>query len=292
MKNALLLTFLLLAGWLATQPCSGQEPAATVRHRKETRDGNTYTGIITAQDSLQVTLQTENLGSITLRQNDIVRSTMTEKSRLVNGEYWFENPQATRYFWAPNGYGLKQGESYYQNVWVMFNQFVWGISNHFSLGGGVVPLFLIQGTSSPVWITPKFSFPLKENRLNLGAGALIGTVLGAENTDFGLIYGTSTFGPPDKNISVGMAWGYAGGEWSDLPVFNLSGMCRLSSRTYMLAESYVVFSDGEAYGGLIAGGRRIIGRFGLDYGLVFPFSTDFEGFIAYPWLGFSAPFGK
>ncbi len=64
-----------------------------------------------------------------------------------------------------------------------------GVTNYFSIGAGIVPVFLFGGGATPVWITPKFSIPVVKDKFNVGAGALVGTVLGASGTGFGLLYG-------------------------------------------------------------------------------------------------------
>jgi hypothetical protein len=42
---------------------------------------------------------------------------------------------------------------------------------------------------------------------------------------------------------------------------------------------------------LSLGGRRIIKKAALDFGLFMPVGAD-AGFIAIPWLGFTIPFGN
>jgi hypothetical protein len=199
--------------------------------------------------------------------------------------------QSTRYFWSPNGYGLKKGEGYYQNIWVLWNQFAYGLSDNFSIGGGIIPLFLFGGTPTPVFITAKFSIPVVENKFNLGAGAIAGTILGEEETGFGILYGISTFGTPDNNVTFGLGYGFAGGEWASSPMINVNGMFRVSSRGYFITENYYINAGGENLVLITLGGRSIIKKAALDYGLVIPIA-DIGQFVAIPWLGFTVPFGK
>ncbi len=94
-----------------------------------------------------------------------------EQKNAVTGEYWTENFQSTRYFWMPNGFGLKQGEAYYQNVWILFNQFNVGITKNFSIAGGTIPLFLFGADAFPIWVNAKVSVPLGP-KVNFGGGVL------------------------------------------------------------------------------------------------------------------------
>lgn len=258
----------------------------------QTKDGNEYSGIILSEDEHQVVLKTENLGTITLLRSQIVWIRQLDSPSQVKGQYWFANPQATRYFWIPNGYGLKKGESYYQNVWIFFNQVSTGITDNFSMGGGMVPLFLFAGAQTPVWITPKVSFPIVKDKVNVGAGALAGTILGSENSGFGLLYGLSTFGSRDKNVTLGLGWAYAAGEIGNVPTISVAGMFRTGPRGYLLTENYFIGAGGETIGLLSFGGRRIINRISIDFGLFLPWIGDMDSFIALPWLGLNIPFGK
>ena len=258
----------------------------------ETVDGNAFIGEIISEDSQFVKIKTDRLGEVSIRKSDIKKRELIEVQQIKDGKYWFPNPQSTRYFWSPNGFGLKKGEGYYQNIWVLWNQFAYGASDYFSFGGGIIPLFLFAGSPTPVFLTAKFSIPVVENKFNLGAGGIVGTVLGEENTGFGIFYGLSTFGNPDNNVTVGMGYGFAGGEWAKSPMINVNGMFRVSSRGYFITENYIISAEGEGVVIISLGGRSIIKKAALDYGLILPLSSDFDGFIALPWLGFTLPFGK
>lgn len=268
-----------------------QLPDSTQQYRIETVDGNEYIGFIVEQNNDVVIFKTERMGTITLLKADIKKIALINVSQLKNGEYWFENPQSTRYFWQPNAYGLKKGEGYYQNVWILFNQVSVGITDNVSIGAGIVPLFLFAGASSPIWITPKVSIPIKRDKVNISGGALMGTILGEENSNFGIAYSTITFGSRDKNISLGGGYGYAGGDWADAPTFSLSAMIRVGKRGYFLTENYYIGSAEEDLMLFFLGGRRMIKNSGIDFGVLIPTQTD--GYlVAIPWLGVTFPLGK
>lgn len=253
-------------------------------------DGNEFFGKILGQDTAQIVMSTQVLGELTIPRSAIKQIVILRNGKIIEGKLWGENPQAARYFWTPNGYGLKAGEGYYQNVWVLFNQVSVGVSDQFSLGGGIVPLFLFAGGPTPVWITPKFSIPISKERFNLGGGALIGTVLGENKNGFGIAYGIVTFGDQDKNLSAGLGYGYAGGEWNNAPVVNISAMIRTGPRGYFLTENYFFSNSNERVVVISAGGRYLIKKASIDYGLVLPFFKEQDRFFAIPWLGIVFPF--
>ena len=269
-----------------------QEQEEPLLYHVKLVDGNEFTGEIISENEESIRLKTEKLGEINISRKDIRSIQRMEGAMGPDGKFWLENTQATRYFWAPNGYGLKEGEGYYQNVWVLFNQASVGLSDHVSIGAGVVPLFLFAGTSTPFWLTPKFSVPLVKDEVNVGGGALVGTVLGESDAAFGILYGTSTFGSRDQNISLGMGYGFAAGSWARAPMVNVSGIIRTGKNGYLLTENYYIQPSEDALLLLSIGGRRMIRNFGLDFGAFVPFAEDIEQFIALPWLGFSVSFGE
>lgn len=284
---------IFMFAFIVFQTAQGQsktEQDSVKKYRIETIDGNEYVGQVVDQNAVQVKIKTEILGEISIPRDKI--KTISEVGTIVkkDGTYWFENPQATRYFWAPNGYNLKDGEGYYQNVWILFNQAVYGISNYFSGGIGTIPLFLFAGTPTPAWITLKFSVPVVENKFNLGAGALMGTVIGESDSGFGVLYGIGTIGTRDENLNIGLGWGYSGGKIASTPTINISGMIRTGPRGYLISENYFIGTSDSFSVLMSIGGRRIIKRMGLDFGAFIPLGTGIDTFVAVPWLGFTIPF--
>lgn len=270
----------------------------------ETKDGNEFIGVVIEQSPTQIVLKTEKLGIITFQRIDVKSVKEVKVEKIVQGKYWFDNPQASRYFWQPNGYGLAKGEGYYQNIWVLFNQVSVGISNSFSIGAGVVPLFFFGEAATPVWITPKISIPVTKDKFNIGLGMLAGSVLGVKhyiydyttgqgkerksNENFGVAYGIFTFGSRDQNLSLGLGYGYSKGSWATSPSVSLSFLVRVSDKGYILSENYIINDVGL----ITFGGRRIIKKVSLDFGLVCPVGTGNDRLVTIPWLGLVVPFNK
>lgn len=72
--------------------------------------------LIVSQDNIFITIRTETIGDIVIKKEFIKKMEAVDPEKLKGEEYWDDNPQSTRYFWQPNGYGLKKAEGYYQNV--------------------------------------------------------------------------------------------------------------------------------------------------------------------------------
>lgn len=257
--------------------------------RITTKDGNILLGVVEQEDDAQIVLRVEGIGEVTVQKSNIKNIQFIDPERIKEGEYWFENPQGTRYFFAPNAIGLKNGNGYYQNAWILFNNVNYGVSNNFSLGAGTIPVFLFGTTSVPFWILPKLSIPVTNDNLHLGAGALIGGVMGEDSGGFGLFYGNTTLGDRDKNLTIGLGYAYAGGTWSNTPLINISGLYRSSKNIQWLAEIYFLPGIEESGVGIF-GGRWAPEKFAVDFGLATPLS-NFD-FIGIPWLGITIPFGN
>lgn len=259
----------------------------------ETKDGNKYVGRLISKDRDAVVIATQSAGTIRVAHGEIVALLTLEPEKLKSDGYWRENYQATRNFWAPTAYGLRAGESYYQNVWVLFNQFSYGISNNFSLGLGLIPTFLFGSSSVPIWVTPKFSIPITPNKLNVGVGAMIGTTsLGEKGNGFGILYGVTTLGSRDNNVTVGLGYGYSGSSMAKKPMISFSALQRISAKGYFITENYLL-PKGDGYQILLSlGGRRLVNRTGIDFGLVIPIQETGGQLIGIPWLGITAPLDK
>ena len=259
----------------------------------ETLDDNEYVGEIIYRDSEIIRLKTKKIGEITIKMKDVKSIKPVVATQMVEGEYWFENPHATRYFWGPNGYGLRKGEGYYQNTWIFLNQVSVGVTDNITIGGGLVPTFFLGGLgATPVWLTPKVSFPIQKDKFNVGFGGIVGGILGEETDAVGIVYGTSTIGSRDKNASLSLGYGFAGKDWAEAPTVTFSAMIRTSKRGFILTENYFIKAGGETFVILSGGGRYVFKKLALDYGGFMPIFSDIDAFIILPWLGINVPFGN
>jgi hypothetical protein len=273
-----------------------QESDTTKYWRIGTSDDNEFFGKIIKAENGMMTLQTDKFGTITIRFLDIRSIEEADPKKMVGNVYWPENFQSTRYFWLPNGFGLKRGEAYYQNVWIMFNQFTVGVTDKFSLTAGLIPTFLLGGKVAPVWVNGKFSLPIGK-RAQFGTGVVYLRIMDLsgdkDGGGGGVAYGVLTLGSRDHSISFGAGYGFSGGRVAERPVITLAASTRLGPRGYLMSENYIFpFGHGDGFGLLSIGGRRMLKRVGLDFGGFMPVTKGLQTVFIIPWLGFSAPLGK
>lgn len=261
----------------------------------EMKDGNTYIGKVNIIEKDEVYEIATSVGVLTIRQENIVMIKKASDVNIKKGEYWMTNPHSSRYFYSPSGYGLRKGEGYYQNAWVFFNQVSYGFSDYFTMGVGIMPLFLFGFDAViPVWITPKVNIPYKNGKGAFGVGSILAGAIGSEGSDqgAGILYGTNTFGTRDKQLTLGVGFGYSTeGGFSDLPVFNASGLIRTGKNWAFVSENYLFTFD--EFGALISGGARYMGkRLAIDMGGFIPLFGGVDRVVILPWLSISVPFGK
>lgn len=290
----LLISIVILIFCFNIQSIAQQQDTAKL-YQITTVDGNVFVGKILSKDEKQIVFKTENLGTLNILFKNVKDLKEVSLQNLVAGEIWPENPHSSRYFYLPNGYGLKKGEGYYQNTWVLFNQLSYGFTDNFSMGVGLIPTFLFGVKGAPVWITPKLSFPVKKDKLNLGVGAIMGTYVGANSEDaplLGMVYGVSTFGSADRNFTTGAGFAFADDEWASTPVFSLGGTIRTGKRHYFLSENYFFFGDGRMGSFVWLGGRFASRNLAIDYGGIIPVFPEMGRLIVIPWLSLTVPFGN
>jgi hypothetical protein len=193
-------------------------------------DGNKLYGQILKREKKELVFQTENLGKINIPVQNIKKIQKVEKTNLVAGEYWFPNPNNTRYLFSPTAIPLKKGEGYYQNADIIVNSANYGVSNNFTIGGGIV-------LPAVAFLTPKVGFKLAE-KLYIGAGAIVGVITGPSLV--GIVYGITTYGSGEHNITLGSGYGFAEDESLDGPIITLSGMTRVARRVSLVTENWAI----------------------------------------------------
>lgn len=248
------------------------------------KDGSTMQGTIISENAQEISLSTENLGTITIKKDQIKSMIPLDSTNFRKGKYWFPNPNYSRYFISP-GIQLKKGDGYYQNVDLSINTVSYGITNFFSIGGGVELYSTLHG--QPIFILmPKLGFKVAKS-FWLGGGILYVNLSALKDVDIsgglGIGYGSATYGNENNNLSLGIGWGYVGSRWSDRPVITLSGMTRVSPRFGLVTENWFV----PNYSVFTYGVRFIGEKISVDIGLVNSkdiakvFAVGFPAFIGF-----------
>jgi len=216
-------------------------------------------------------------------------------------------PQHTnRYFIFPSAFPLKKKEMYYR-TFIVVHQVNMGISKNFELGVGTMPLFLIDGTSSPVWLVPKVSFPTKNKNIRLGVNGLVGRMIGKRNRDefiddldlnlAAFIHGVVSYQNQNLSVSAGGGFGYWG-KHQQKATYIVSAQYRVKKRGFVMMESFYTPNSSSRIKGLnFIGGRKVWkNEIFVDFGLIIPTAaSDLDSdinFLAVPWVNVAIPIKK
>lgn len=182
-------------------------------------------------------LESALLGRIEIQTAGISKITLASAYVMKKHGAWFRNPNATRYFFAPSAIPLRKREGYYQNAYLLANSVNVGLTDRFTVGGGVlIPLLF--------YVTPKYSFPVADH-FYLGGGLLFTQSFITDfNLSAGIGYGLATVGNPEHNFTLGGGYGFFKSEnqykSTPMPIITLNGMSRISRRLSLVTENWLI----------------------------------------------------
>lgn len=261
---------------------------STVTYRIVIVDNSELIGKPVEKNKLSITIRTLSDLKVEIKYSQIKEVQIVPDRNVKKGRYWFINPHATRYFFSPSAFNLKKGEGYYQNTFIVLNSVNYGITDNFSIGGGLELISTLLG--QPVFfITPKLSFKVSHN-LHAGAGAMYINIGGEGSAT--LAYGVATLGNTDHNLTGGIGWGIAAGEGSSSPIGTISGMTRVGRRIALVSENWLIPSfEGRGVYPVYSYGMRFFGeKLAVDLGFINNGEIAEELTIGVPWVSVTIKF--
>jgi len=78
--------------------------------------GITYVGTIIERSDKEITILTDANTKIQIVLSSVQDIRAIPKSQIHNGEYWYPNPNDSRYLFATSAFNIKKGEGYYHNT--------------------------------------------------------------------------------------------------------------------------------------------------------------------------------
>lgn len=208
---------------------------------------------------------------------------------MHGGEYWPVNPNATRLLFAPTAKMLKRGETYFADYYIFFPGFAVGVTDWFSIGGGLSAVPGIGLDKELFYLTPKVRL-YSHNNVDVAAGVLAVRVPGCcSDTEslntFGLYYAAGTYGSADASVTAGLGYGFAGSHVASQPVLMLGGERRLSKHIGIVSENYLVAVSSVQ---LLSGGVRFFGdKITVDLAVFRPIGSGTSSVgIGLPYLDF------
>ncbi|HKK77245.1 MAG TPA: hypothetical protein VJ953_19355 [Saprospiraceae bacterium] len=244
----------------------------------ETRRGDHFIGKVQSLEDQRL--------SFLIREENLLIFTISEIERLypfkTEGEWEDFRPAYLSVF--PTAYNLPKGAWEYQNNSVLWNTLYYGVSDHFSIGGGfIIPAFFTLRLKYTTELSEKFALGLQNQNL-MG-------LISDEGNSLSTFTLTGTLGKPANflNFGVGLLVPWEGAE-DTVPVFSLGHGRRLGRRVgiHMVLNAIVV--DGEpAF--FPTGAFNYFGKNNrLSLGVSMETTNDFLGIFAIPVLSYNQRF--
>jgi hypothetical protein len=255
-------------------------------------DGSTISGTLVSITDNEVVIQSGTIGEVRLQKANI--KTMTEVSSFNEKKsgIWFTNPNPTKYLLGNSAIPLEKKSGYYQNTWIFVSSFSYGITKNISISAGFEILSILAGGEGPYafYINPKASFEIANN-FYAGANILYANTIRTVEEFGGLatMNGFATYGNKNNNITCGIGFGWADGEFSTKPVIVISGMARASKRIGFVSENWIVpgVNEDGGYYGIYSYGIRFLGeKTSIDLAFLNNPDIASEIIIGIPWLDF------
>jgi hypothetical protein len=263
----------------------------SLRHETRLRDGSRLVGRVIAVSADSVRIQMQS-GPIGVARSQVAEVRQFRAENVHGGEYWPENPNPTRLLFSATAYPLRRGEGYYWNTWLVLHGFAVGATDRFTIGGGLVLYPGMKADETLYIITPKFTLTRGAGP-QAAIGVLAGFVPGVGPSDndasLGILYGVSSFGTRESNLTAGLGWGYIDSHMANKPIIMVGGQTRMSRRVAFVSENWFVPVSDGGFPGLLSYGFRFLGD-KLSVDLAFLNSTEGLLFPGIPWIGFAVKF--
>jgi len=280
-------------------------------------DGTKVIGTFLGKTTDQLFVRTASIDRLEIAFSKIKSITIASETQLKKGIAWISNPNPTRYFFAPSAYNLKKGEGYYQNSYLFLNSVNYGLTDYFSIGGSLelISTFtsISDGKFDPIFlITPKVGFNVSP-KLNVGAGALIVSIPNFEDEDngdmdfpeeddedrrrfgAGIGYGLATYGDIERNVTLGVGFGFFDKEFAKRPIITLNGLMRVGPKMALVTENWMIpvtdWEENRDYFEIVTYGVRFFGeKLSVDLGFLNNRNVVEELIIGVPYVDFVVKF--
>jgi hypothetical protein len=220
------------------------------------------------------------------------------RGTVVRGEFWREDQNHSRLFFAPTGRTLHQGQAY-AGVFGILPFVGVGVSDDVTMAGGLNPFGGELG-SMDVWLAPKVRVRADSARQFSVGGFFLqldGNPFDWEDDYYyepdrqmyrlAIAYGVGTFGVADQALHVGAGLARQfGSDPRTRALGMIGGEYRMSRRWKLITENWLMLPD---YPVLAVGARSVGERWTYDLGLMALLAEEGAPYV--PIVSFSYAFG-
>ena len=250
--------------------------------RFELKGGSVLIGTVIKEDKSSVTINLLSGSTTTIKKQSIINREIAS-SNIKNGEYWSDDPNKTRLFFAPTGFGLKSGDGYFAAYEIFFPMVAVGVLDHLTLAGGVS---LFPGSSQQIfYFAPKITlYQNTQHAISIGDFF----VKYPDNEDFlNIVYavGTASFNNNKGTASVTAGIGYE--TSTKEPMILVGGELRVSRYAKLITENWLIVDNDFSFASF---GIRFLGKhLAADFAFIIPLVKNKE-INLFPWIGFAYNF--
>lgn len=257
----------------------------------EMRDGSRLVGrVVAIGDSTFVFRGAGN--DLTLRIADVVELEERPAADARDGRLWFRHPHQTNLVLGPTGRTLERGQGFFSLHELFFAAVQYGLTDHVTVGAGATLLPGVSLDEQILYVLPKVAV-VRTPRVNLAVGGVIvraGDIFDISEegaATFGVLYGASTFGGPDANLTTGLGFGFAGDRISSQPLVQIGGQLRVGAGVALITENWMLGRVEDDAFWLSWTGLRFLHR-KATFDAAVAFSPGEGGWL--PWVGVTLGF--
>ena len=272
---------------MAVGSLAAEDPGVTREVTVRLKDGSVFVGTIVSQDERWLEVLTRSGVKVEVPRTSVASIDELGRDKTAAADTAHDD---SRLFLAPTGRPLRKGEGYFSDHMVLFPGLAYGVTDNFTLAGGVSAVPGIPLGEQVAYFTPKLGARIGRD-LSVSVGGLLATGFDEGSVQVGYLvttFGTSSTGSFTGGFGVGHA-----DDGDTRPMLLIGGSSRLSRRVSLLTENWLILGDGFDLGQQpFSVGLRLYGdRLTVDLGVVLVGEVLEYGFPL-PWLSFSYHFGS
>jgi hypothetical protein len=204
------------------------------------------------------------------------------------------DPNYSRLLFSPTGRPLKKGDGYFSDYELVFPGLAFGLTDHFSIAGGVSVIPTVGIGEQIIYVSPKLGWEISD-RAAVSVGGLYAVVPADDDLDdLAVAFAVGTFGSRRTSLSVGLGLGdtYLDDGFDPQPILMIGGTATISRHIALVSENWLGLGDNFDLSRQPLGlGVRFFGdRLSADVGFVFVLEDVDDG-VFLPWASITYHFG-
>ncbi|MEP1152369.1 MAG: hypothetical protein ABJH08_11630 [Balneola sp.] len=239
-------------------------------------DENTFSGTVVSIDDESAGVKTPD-GLFNFRYDRIINVKIVDPNNTTSR--WRENPAKNKLFITQTGKMLDAGSGYYQNTYIFFSNFSYGISNYLSVDAGfsMIPGIDVLDQMFSIGAKAGTSF---NNTISISGNIKYYKIF---DIDEGVtsLFGSFTYSRSRLDLTAGTGIGFSSNSTSNALLI-LGGQFRLTERFALLSENIILPAGDTDTESLISFGGRVIGsKSAFDLGFFAIADENLVPFVSY-----------